>query len=142
MQIDRCQVIQVKTKERGDLVNSIQVGCGTQHTKRMKKPQAGHYLKYGLPPKRHLAEFMVTPENLLPIGYFLGPRHFHIGQFVDVQAVSKGKGYQGVMKRWNFSGQPATHGNSKTHRHAGSIGMCEFPGKIFKGKKMAGHLGN
>jgi len=70
----------------------------------LRRAEAGHFLKYGLPPKRELVEYRITPENFLPIGYFLGPRHFHVGQFVDVQSVSKGKGYQGVMKRWNFSG--------------------------------------
>ena len=99
-------------------------------------------MKYNLPPKRDLAEFRVTPENLLPIGYCLGPRHFKIGQFVDVQATSIGKGMQGTMKRWNFSGGNATHGNSKAHRAAGSIGNAEFPGKVFKGRKMAGRMGN
>lgn len=108
----------------------------------MAKPQIGHLMKHNLPAKAELAEFQVTPENLLPIGYCLGPRHFKIGQFVDVKATSKGKGYQGVIKRWNFAMQNASHGISKTHRAAGSIGMCENPGKIFKGKKMAGHLGN
>lgn len=108
----------------------------------MKKPQAGHFLKHNLPPKRNLTEFKVTPENFLPVGYQLSPRHFRIGQFVDVQAISKGKGFQGTMKRWNFDGQFASHGNSVSHRHPGSIGMNEFPGKVFKGKKMAGHMGN
>lgn len=84
----------------------------------------------------------MTPENFLPIGFMLGPRHFRLGQFVDVQATSKGKGTQGVMKRWNFSGQEASHGNSKAHRLPGSIGQCEYPGKVWKGKKMAGRLGN
>lgn len=88
-----------------------------------------------------MVEFPITPENLLPIGYMLGPRHFAMGQFVDVQAVSKGKGFQGVMKRWNFSGQEASHGNSKAHRLPGSIGQCEYPGKVWKGKKMAGRMG-
>lgn len=125
-----------------DGVDAIQVGCGSRKLSKLKKPQAGHYLKYGLPPKMHLAEFPVTPENFLPIGYLLGPRHFHVGQFVDVQATSKGKGFQGVMKRWNFSGQEASHGNSKAHRLPGSIGNAEYPGKVWKGKKMAGHLGN
>jgi len=101
----------------------------------------GHYLKYNLPPKEHLAEFKVTPENFLPIGYCLGPRHFKIGQFVDVQSTSIGKGFQGTMKRWNFKGGNATHGNSKAHRLPGSIGNREFPGKVFKGKKMAGRMG-
>lgn len=109
---------------------------------RLKKPQVGHYLKHGLPPKRHLSEFSVTPENFLPIGYLLGPRHFQIGQWVDVQGTSKGKGFQGVMKRWNFSGQEASHGNSRAHRLPGSIGNAEYPGKVWKGKKMAGRLGN
>ena len=101
----------------------------------------GHFLKHYLPPKEHLAEFKVTPENFLPIGYCIGPRHFKIGQFVDVQAVSIGKGFQGTVKRWNFKMQFATHGNSVSHRHLGSIGNREFPGKVFKGKKMSGRMG-
>ena len=107
----------------------------------MKKPQIGHLLKHNLPPKKHFAEFKITAENFLPIGYCLGPRHFKIGQFVDVKSVSIGKGTAGTMKRWNFGGGNATHGNSKAHRKPGSIGHCEFPGKVFKGKKMAGRLG-
>jgi large subunit ribosomal protein L3 len=99
-------------------------------------------MKYNLPAKRHLNEFKVTPENFLPVGYCLGPRHFALGQYVDVQAISKGKGTQGTVKRWNFSMQYATHGNSKAHRKPGSIGHCEFPGKVFKGKKMYGRMGN
>jgi large subunit ribosomal protein L3 len=108
----------------------------------LKKAQAGNYLKYGLPPKEHLFTFSVTPENFLPIGYMMGPKHFSIGQFVDVKAVNIGKGTQGVMKRWNMSGGFATHGNSKAHRSIGSIGQCEFPGKVWKGRKMAGRMGN
>ena len=77
----------------------------------------------------------------MPIGYVIGPRHFKIGQWVDVQATSIGKGFQGTIKRWNFAQQYNTHGNSKAHRLPGSIGHCEFPGKVFKGKKMAGRLG-
>jgi large subunit ribosomal protein L3 len=131
----------VKTKEK-DGVDAIQIGIGEDRLKTLAKPQAGHYLKNNLPPKRHLAEFPVTPENFLPVGFCLGPRHFRIGQLVDVQSLSKGKGYQGPMKRWNFSGQNASHGNSLSHRRPGSIGNNEFPGKVFKGKKMAGQLGN
>ena len=85
---------------------------------------------------------MVTPECFLPVGYMLGPKHFGIGQYVDVQSTSKGKGFQGVMKRWNFSGQGASHGTSKAHRLPGSIGQAEYPGKVWKGKKMAGQMGN
>lgn len=141
LQIDRCQITQVKTIEH-DGVNSMQIGIGEQRLKNLSKPQAGHFLKNNLPPKKHMSEFKVTPENFLPVGYCLGPRHFQIGQFVDVKSISKGKGYQGPMKRWNFSGQNATHGNSLSHRRPGSIGNNEFPGKVFKGKKMAGQLGN
>ena len=107
----------------------------------MRKAQIGHFLKYNLPPKSDIAEFRITPENFLPVGYCLGPRHFKIGQYVDVCATSIGKGTAGVIKRWNFSQQSMTHGNSKAHRAPGSIGHCEFPGKVFKGKKMAGRLG-
>ena len=112
---------QVKQKDK-DGIDAIQIGIGEQNLKYLKKPQVGHFLKYGLPPKNHLAEFKVTGENFLPVGYMLGPRHFAPGQFVDVISTSKGKGYQGVMKRWNFSGQGASHGNSRAHRLPGSIG--------------------
>lgn len=141
IQIDRCQVTQVKTKEK-DGVDAMQVGIGEMVPYKMKKPQVGHLLKNNLPPKKFLAEFPVSKECFLPLGYCLGPRHFKIGQLVDVCATSKGKGFQGPIKRWGFAMQNASHGVSKTHRAAGSIGMCEFPGKIFKGKKMAGHMGN
>lgn len=141
IQLDRCQVIQVKTKEK-DGVNAMQIGIGHKKVKHLKKPEMGHYLKHYLPPKQHLAEFPCSPENFLPIGYCLGPRHFDVGQWVDVQATSKGKGFAGTIKRWNFSSQENSHGNSKAHRLPGSIGHCEFPGKVFKGKKMAGRLGN
>ena len=110
--------------------------------KKLKRPQAGHFIKFNLPPKSEMAEFPVSTENFLPVGYCIGPRHFKIGQYVDVQSTSKGKGVQGVMKRWNFSGQGASHGNSISHRRGGSIGNREYPGKVFKNKKMPGQLGN
>ncbi len=125
-----------------DGIDALQVGIGEAAVRRMKRPQIGHLLKNNLPPKKHLGEFPVSKENLLPVGYCLGPRHFKIGQFVDTISVSKGKGFQGTIKRWNFSMQNASHGVSRTHRAPGSIGMCEYPGKIFKGRKMSGHLGN
>lgn len=130
----------MKVKEK-DGVDSVQVGIGEAKLHKLKKPQLGHFLKHNLPPKKHLAEFKVTKENFLPVGYMLGPRHFKLGQQVDCQAVSIGKGTAGTMKRWNFGGGNATHGNSKAHRSAGSIGNAEFPGRVFKGKKMAGRLG-
>ncbi len=140
LQLDRCQITQVKTMQK-DGVDSVQVGIGEKNTDKLNKAQAGHFLKNNLPPKAHLAEFKVTPECFLPIGYCLGPRHFKIGQWVDVQATSIGKGFAGTIKKWNFSQQNMTHGNSKAHRLPGSIGNAEFPGKVFKGKKMAGRLG-
>ena len=140
IQLDRCQVTQVKTLEN-DGVNSMQLGIGEKAAHKLNKAQVGHFLKFNMPPKEHLAEFVVTPENFLPIGYCLGPRHFKIGQFVDLQATSIGKGTQGTIKRWNFAQQNMTHGNSKAHRKPGSIGHAEYPGKVFKGKKMAGRLG-
>lgn len=108
----------------------------------MKKPQLGHCLKARVPLKRDFVEFKITPENVLPIGWMLGPSHFRIGQYVDVQGVSKGKGFAGTIKRWNFSRQFMSHGNSKSHRMLGSIGNNEEPSRVFPGKKMPGHLGN
>jgi large subunit ribosomal protein L3 len=92
-------------------------------------------------PKRQLQEFQVSEEGLLPLGTTLNALHFKPGQYVDVCGTSKGKGFQGVMKLHNFAGQPASHGNSKTHRHMGSTGQCQDPGKVFKGKKMPGRMG-
>ena len=102
IQLDRCQVIQVKTAE-ADGMNTIQLGLGSKRAHKLNKAQVGHYLKYNLPPKAHLHEFAVTPENFLPIGYCIGPRHFKIGQYVDCKATSIGKGTAGTIKRWNFS---------------------------------------
>lgn len=141
IQIDRCQVLQVKTKEK-DGRDAIQVGSGqVNNPNAWRKPQIGHFAKAKVPPKRHIKEFHVTQENHLPLGWMIGPSHFRVGQYIDVKGTSKGKGTQGVMKRWNFKGQFASHGNSKAHRKPGSIGQCEYPGRVFKGKKMAGKMG-
>lgn len=110
--------------------------------KKWKKPAIGHFLKARVPPKKFLREFKVSEENFLPVGWMLGPSHFKIGQFVDLKGTSKGKGTAGTIKRWNFASNFMTHGNSKAHRKQGSIGNAEFPGRVFKGKKMAGRLGN
>ena len=139
--IDRNQVTEVYTLEKNGF-NAVSVGMGEMNMKRVTKSYAGQFLRYGLPPKAHVFTFKVTPENFLPPGYFLGPRHFSIGQYVDVKSISIGKGTQGVMKRWNMSGGAASHGNSLAHRSVGSIGQREFPGKVWKGKKMAGKMGN
>jgi len=133
-------VLRVKEKER-DGVDSIQVGCGEKALPYIRKSQMGHFMKAGVPPKKHVSEFKISPENKLPVGYMIGVRHFTVGQYVDVQSKSKGKGFQGVMKRWNFKGQPASHGCSLTHRHPGSTGNNTDPSRVFKKKKMAGRMG-
>lgn len=99
-------------------------------------------MKAGVPAKRHVSSFQVTEDNILPVGYVIGPSYFKIGNFLDVKGTSKGKGFQGVIKRWNFSHQYFTHGNSLSHRAPGALQGCEHPGKVFKGKKMAGRTGN
>ena len=135
--LDRNQVVDIKTPERDGYL-ALQVGCGQKNTKFLKKPQIGHYLKANVGPKSYLKEFKITPENKLPIGYMIGTRHFTVGQYVDVKGKSKGKGFQGAMKRWGFRGLPASHGHSLSHRSHGSTGQCQEPGRVFKGKKMAG----
>lgn len=102
----------------------------------------GHFLKANVPPKKYLREFPITPENALPVGYIITARHFVPGQYVDIQGVSCGKGFQGTIKRHNFSLQPATHGCSLSHRMLGSTGQRQDPGRVFKGKKMPGRMGN
>jgi large subunit ribosomal protein L3 len=141
VKIDRCQVTQVKTEDK-DRYYAVQLGVGEAKPDEITKPMLGHFVKHKIPPKKDIQEFRVTPDCLLPVGYMLSVRHFVPGQLVDVFGTSKGKGWQGVMKRWNFAGGFATHGNSKKHRSAGSIGNREKPGRVFKGKKMAGHDGN
>lgn len=140
IQLDRCQVLRVKTKER-DGVDSILVGCGERNLKNMRKSEMGLFMKAGVPPKQDIGEFKISPENRLPVGYMLGVRHFTVGQFVDVKSLSKGKGFQGTMKRWNFGGLPASHGTSLTHRSGGSTGQRQDPGRVWKKLKMAGHMG-
>lgn len=115
IKIDRCQVTYIKTFEKNNYL-ALQLGAGSVNPGKMKRPEIGHLIKNDLPPKRDLKEFRITPENILPIGYMLTVRHFIPGQLVDVQGLSKGRGYSGVMKRWNFSGGFATHGASIKHR--------------------------
>jgi len=139
--IPGCQVAQVKTAE-SDGYTAMQVASGWVHPKNQSKPVLGHLKKHGVPQaKRKIQEFRVTPDALLPPGTDLSADHYTVGQKVDVCAYSKGKGWQGPMKRWGFSGGNATHGNSKAHRSHGSMGGCQDPGKVWKGKKMAGRMG-
>ena len=141
LQIDRCQVVSQRVAEQHGYT-ALQVGGGSRKAKQVGAALLGQFKKAGVPPKMKLAEFRVTPNALLPVGTEITCRHFVPGQFVDVQGTSSGKGTQGVMKRWGFKGQPATHGVSKYHRGAGAIGGCQDPGRVFKGKKMAGKMGN
>ncbi|KAG2779683.1 hypothetical protein PC116_g24552 [Phytophthora cactorum] len=140
LQVEECQVTQVKTADRHGF-NALQLGVGLRKPKNMSKPVLGHLSKAGVPAKRQLQEFRVSEDALLPLGTTLSALHFNAGQYVDVCGISKGKGFQGVMKLHNFAGQPASHGNSKTQRHMGSTGQCQDPGKVFKGKKMPGRMG-
>lgn len=140
LQVEECQVTQVKTADRHGF-NALQLGVGLRKPRNVTKPVLGHLAKAGAGPKRQLQEFQVAEDALLPLGLTLSAQHFVPGQFVDVCGTSKGKGFAGVMKRHNFAGQPASHGNSKTERHMGSTGQCQDPGKVFKGKKMPGRLG-
>lgn len=123
-------------------ITALQVGAGSVKPKRAHGRQQGHCAAAGLPDtKRVLADFRVSEDALLPPGTPLLASHFSPGQFVDVTGTSTGKGFQGVMKRWGFRGQPATHGTSKAHRSPGGTGACQDPGRVWKGKKMAGRHG-
>lgn len=138
--IPNCHVLQVKTMEKEGLT-ALQLGAGTRKLKRVTKPMLGHFQKAGVEPKHAIIQVPVTPDAIIPIGTEITARHFLPGQFVDVTGRTVGKGFQGPMKRWGFRGQPATHGTSLTHRAHGSIGQRTLPGRVFKGKKMAGHMG-
>ena len=141
LRIDNCQVVAVRSEEKDGYV-AVQLGAGAAKTKRTSKAQRGHFAKAKVEPKKKLAEFRVDSDKILEVGAELGANHFVIGQFVDVQSTSKGKGFAGAMKRHNFGGMRASHGVSVSHRAHGSTGQCQEPGKVFKGKKMAGHMGD
>ncbi|MFQ5959282.1 MAG: 50S ribosomal protein L3, partial [Alphaproteobacteria bacterium] len=119
-----------------------QVGVGKAKVKNVTKPMRGHFAKARVEPKRKVAEFRVSADALLDVGATLTVDHFVSGQFVDVAGTSIGKGFAGAMKRHNFRGQRASHGVSLAHRKPGSTGQCQDPGKVFKGRKMAGHMGD
>ena len=141
LKLDECQVVSVCTQERNGY-NSVQLGAGKAKIKRTSKANRGHFAKAKVEPKKKLAEFRVSNENLPPVGAELSVNHFVVGQYVDVCGTSIGKGFAGAMKRHNFGGMRATHGVSISHRAHGSTGQCQDPGKVFKGKKMAGQMGN
>ena len=132
-----------QVKEPGsDGYRAVQVTAGSRHVERLSKAEVGHFTKAGIDAGRGLWEFRLGADDEAPeVGAELTVETFEAGQKVDVAGKSRGKGFQGVVKRWNFSMQDATHGNSLSHRASGSIGQCQTPGRVFKGKKMAGHMG-
>jgi large subunit ribosomal protein L3 len=141
LKLENCQVVGQKTEDK-DGYTALQVGAGQAKPNRLSKAQRGSFAVAKVEPKRKLAEFRVSPENLIAVGAEITADHFVKGQFVDVSGISIGKGYQGPMKRWNFGGLRASHGVSISHRSHGSTGQRQSPGRTFPGKKMAGQLGN
>ena len=140
LQLDKLQVVAQRTAEK-DGYTAVQLGAGTAKAKRTTAAMRGHFAKANVEPKRKIAEFRVTPDCLIGVGEEITADHYFEGQFVDVAGTSIGKGFQGAMKRHNFGGLRASHGVSVSHRSHGSTGQCQDPGKVFKGKKMAGHMG-
>ncbi|WCR10385.1 50S ribosomal protein L3 [Paracoccus stylophorae] len=140
LQLDNLQVVDQRTAER-DGYTAVQLGAGVAKAKRTTAALRGHFAKASVAPKRKIAEFRVAEENLINVGEEITADHYFAGQFVDIAGTSIGKGFAGAMKRHNFGGLRASHGVSISHRSHGSTGQCQDPGKVFKGKKMAGHLG-
>jgi large subunit ribosomal protein L3 len=141
LKVDNCQVVDIRTEAKNGYT-AVQLGVGAKKASRVSKAMRGNYAKSKVEPKEKLAEFRVTPDNMLDIGATLSVEHFVPGQFVDVTGTSIGRGFAGAMKRHNFGGLRATHGVSVSHRSHGSTGMRQDPGRVFKNKKMAGHMGN
>ncbi|MGD9915045.1 MAG: 50S ribosomal protein L3 [Rhizobiaceae bacterium] len=140
LRMESCQVVAQRTEEKNGYT-AVQLGVGLARVKNTSKAMRGHFAKASVEPKTKLAEFRVSKDNLLDVGSEITVDHFVAGQKVDVTGTSTGKGFQGVIKRHNFGGGRATHGNSLSHRVHGSTGQRQDPGKVFKGKKMAGHMG-
>ena len=141
LQLDNLQVVAQRTSDK-DGYTAVQLGAGSAKAKRTSQAMRGHFAKAGVAPKRKIAEFRVTADNLIDVGAEISAEHYIAGQKVDVSGTSIGKGFAGAMKRHNFGGLRASHGVSISHRSHGSTGQCQDPGKVFKGKKMAGHLGS
>ncbi len=141
LKVDNCQVVAVRSAEK-DGYSAVQLGSGTAKVKNVSKAERERFAKAKVAPKRKLVEFRVSEDAVLDVGAELAPSHFISGQRVDVTGTSIGKGFAGVMKRHNFSGLRASHGVSVSHRSHGSTGQNQDPGRVFKGKKMAGHMGD
>ena len=133
-------ITQIKNQD-SDGYKAIQVAYGAIDPRKTDKPTAGHFAKAGVTPRRFVAEIRTADADNYSVGQALGVDIFEVGTKVDVVGTSKGKGFAGTIKRWNFRGQDNTHGNSVSHRVPGSIGQCQTPGRVFKGKKMSGHMG-
>ena len=140
LQLDNLQVVAQRTADQ-DGYTALQLGAGDAKPKNVTAPMRGHFAKANVAPKRKIVEFRVSEDNLVPVGEEIIAAHYFAGQFVDIAGTSIGKGFAGAMKRHNFGGLRASHGVSISHRSHGSTGQCQDPGKVFKGKKMAGHLG-
>ncbi len=140
LRLGQCQVVAHRSLDRNGYV-ALQLGSGTRKVKNVIKAERGHFAVAKVEPKRKVAEFRVSEDALIPVGAEITADHFVVGQYVDVTGTSIGKGFAGPMKRWNFGGLRASHGVSVSHRSHGSTGGRQDPGKTFKDKKMAGHLG-
>jgi large subunit ribosomal protein L3 len=140
LRLGQCQVVAHRTNDKNGYV-ALQLGSGVRKVKNLSKAERGHFAVSKVEPKRKVAEFRVSEDALIPVGAEITADHFVVGQYVDVTGTSIGKGFAGPMKRWNFGGLRASHGVSISHRSHGSTGGRQDPGKTFKGKKMAGHLG-
>mgnify|MGYP000076309487 FL=1 len=141
LRVEPARVVQVKTGER-DGYTAVQVTYGSKDAKKLTKPEAGHFATAGVAPGRRVVELRLDSIDGFVVGQEIAVDTLIVGERVDVTAVSRGKGFAGGMKRHNFAGQGASHGNHKHHRAPGSIGSCSFPGRVFKGLKMAGHMGH
>ena len=141
LRLENCQVVGQRTAEKNGYT-AVQLGAGRAKVKRLTRAERGGFAVANVEPKRRVAEFRVSPENMIDVGAEITADHFVEGQFVDVSGTSIGKGFAGGMKRHGFGGLRASHGVSINHRSQGSTGQCQEPGKVFKGKKMAGHMGD
>ena len=141
LKVDDCHVVSQRTQEK-DGYTALQLGVGTAKVKNVSKQMRGHFAKAKVEPKRKLVEFVVDDAGMVDVGAQITADHFVAGQYVDIVGTTKGKGFAGVMKRWNFGGLRASHGVSISHRSHGSTGQHQDPGRVFQGKKMAGHMGD
>ena len=141
LSLENCQVVAQRTSDRDGYV-AVQLGAGSRKAKNVSKPERGHFGKAEVEPKAEVVEFRVSDDALVDVGATISAAHFVPGQMVDVTGHTVGKGFAGAMKRWNFGGLRATHGVSVSHRSHGSTGQRQDPGKVFKNKKMAGHMGD